>query len=352
MIKRVLYITNCEVPYRIEFFNKLSQKINLTVIYENAKNDQRDENWSESIKNNKSYNIIYLSKKAKKRRFSIKALKYIFDKYDEIIFGCINNPIQISLILIMKILHKEYSVNLDGEVVFNNKNKLKKFILNKAKKYYVAGEKSANNLKKYLNTNNIYPYYFSSLTEKELELNEKEAYNRKTNDDVLVVGRNKPYKGLDIALEVAKINKNINFRFVGMGKIGAEELVKKIKEKNLKNVEIIPFLNKEELNKQYNNCKCMLLPSKKECWGLVINEAASFGTPIVSTLGSGAAVEFLEDEYNQFLAKPNDPKDLSDKLKNLLNYNDIEGYRRFLLEKSHKYSVEKSVECYLNIISK
>ena len=38
-----------------------------------------------------------------------------------------------------------------------------------------------------------------------------------------------------------------------------------------------------DLYKEYQQCKCVLLPSKKECWGLVINEAASFGCPIIST---------------------------------------------------------------------
>lgn len=59
----------------------------------------------------------------------------------------------------------------------------------------------------------------------------------------------------------------------------------------------------------------MVLHSRQECWGLVINEAASFGTPIVSTYSCGAIVEFLNDKYSEFMAKPNNPEDLYQKSK-------------------------------------
>ena len=79
-MKKILYVTNHEVPYRVEFFNKLSKKTNLTVIYESRKTNIRNRKWSESISNNGNYNIIYLSEKEKQKKYTIKIFKYLFRK--------------------------------------------------------------------------------------------------------------------------------------------------------------------------------------------------------------------------------------------------------------------------------
>ena len=112
--------------------------------------------------------------------------------------------------------------------------------------------------------------------------------------------------------------------------------------KELPNVEVIPFLQKNELFKAYRGSAMMLLPTRQECWGLVINEAASFGTPIVSTWGSGAAVEFLAEDYPCYLAQSDNASDLLLKVQNLMEH-DSEEYSRFLLKKSLRYSIEECV---------
>ena len=94
----------------------------------------------------------------------------------------------------------------------------------------------------------------------------------------------------------------------------------------------------------------LVLPSRQECWGLVINEAASFGTPIVSTWGSGAAVEFLADKYPQYLAKPGDSESLYHCIRSLVNSKDQQEYRQYLLQKTKQYSIERSVEAHRYVI--
>ena len=118
------------------------------------------------------------------------------------------------------------------------------------------------------------------------------------------------------------------------------------KSEEVKNVEIIPFLKKEDLAEQYKKCSLFVLPSRQECWGLVINEAASYGVPVVSTWGSGAAIEFLSKNYPQYLAVPGDEKSLLDCIELVLN-SDTREYSRYLLEKSKKYSIENGVKAHI-----
>jgi len=144
------------------------------------------------------------------------------------------------------------------------------------------------------------------------------------------------------ACEYAKKNPNINYKFIGMGN-RTEEFLNTYNGNSVSNVEFIPFLNKEDLAEEYKNCSLFVLPSRQECWGLVINEAASFGTPIVSTYGSGAAMEFLAEDYPQFLAKPNDADELFYCIELALSYDKIEDYSKFLKEKSKRYTIENGV---------
>lgn len=352
-MKSILYISNIEVPYRTNFFNHLSQFVNLTVLYERKNSNNRNEKWAQSI--NANFKIEFLNGIKVKNEFSLdlRILKYVFSKeYDNIIIGCYNSPIQMISILFMRIFNKKFILNLDGECFLegnNLKQKIKRFFIKGAEKYLIAGEKPAKNLSKYVDPSKIFSYHFSSLTKNELKQNERKM-NKNINNTILVIGQYYNYKGLDIALNCAKNNSNLKFKFIGSGK-RSDLLIKYISEKNIQNVEVIPFLNKEELYKEYQTSLCLVLPSRKECWGLVINEAASFGLPIVATYGSGAAIDFLSGQYDIFLSKVNDIKSLNDTLKNLINYNKIKDYKKYLVDKSKKYYIEENVEQFLNVIN-
>lgn len=352
--KKVLYVSNIEVPYRAEFFNQLSKKLDLTVLYERKKSSNRDEKWANSVRSN--YKIEYLKGLKIKNEYSIdlRILKYVFyKKYDKVIIGCYNSPSQILAMLIMRLFKRNYILNLDGEYFLdgnNFKQRLKRFLIRGAQDYLIAGKKSGANLSKFIPKEKVHPYYFSSLTDKELEKNAKNI-NQNINNKILVIGQYFDYKGLDIALRVAKNMPDKIFKFVGMG--NRSDLFKKaVTEIGAKNVEVIPFLTKERLEYEYKSCKMLVLPSRNECWGLVINEAASYGMPIVASGGAGAAVEFLADKYSKFLAIPEDIQDLEDKIKLLDNYEKIKLYSIYLINKSKKYSVERCVNEHLKVINK
>lgn len=351
-MNKVLYVSNIEVPYRSEFFNQLSEKVDLTVLYERKKSSNRDESWSKSTKS--KYKIKYLNGVKIKNEYSIdlQIIKHVFSKkYDTVIIGCYNSPSQILAILCMRLLKKKYILNIDGEYFLEGssiKQRIKRFLIKGADKYLIAGEQSANNLSKIVSINKIYVYYFSSLTKKELELNAIHE-NKNRNNTVIVIGQYFDYKGLDTALQVAKLDQNIKYKFIGSGK-RSPLLIAKTKEMKLNNVEVISFLPKEELYKQYQNCLCMLLPTKQECWGLVVNEAASFGCPIVSTYGSGAAVEFLQDKYGTFLSECDDIEDIYKNIKKILNVSKLRNYKKYLINSSKKYSIEIMVEKTLDCI--
>lgn len=346
-MKKVLYLSNIQVPYRVRFFNELAKYCDLTVLYERQESKNRDKAWSTD--GEKHYGTVCLKGVpiGNENAFSFGILKHIIGKYDAVILGCYNSPVQAMAIMVMRLLRIPYCLNVDGEVFLEGKSVktlLKKWMLSGAAKYLAAGERSAASLEQVCGKAPVMPYYFSSLSQTELENNSADTAAR--TDTVLVVGQFFDYKGMDVALEAAKRDPSISYKFVGMGK-RTELFRETFRTDEIPNVEIIPFLQKKELEQEYRSCSMLVLPSRQECWGLVINEAASFGVPIVSTWGSGAAAEFIGSRYPQYLAQPGDPEDLLKCIQLLRISRDNQEYSDYLKSKSQQYSIEKSVQVHL-----
>lgn len=351
-MKKILYLSNIQVPYRVRFFNELAKYCDLTVLYERSVSGSRDSTWCRSVKEN--YKPLFLDgiKIGNESTFSFTVIKHILDDYDSIIIGCYSTPVQILANIVLRVLNKPFFMNFDGEVFASDKTIktfIKKFVIRGASSYLVGGERSARSVQAIVgNKKNVYPYFFSPFSREELE-NNKNMQHQQRENYILVVGQYFDYKGLDVALKVAKQTPEIQYKFVGMGK-RTDLFINENNIKALKNVEVIPFLQKNELQKEYMKCRLLLLPSKQECWGLVINEAASYGTPVVSTDGAGAAVEFLSERYPEFVAKAADPQSLKNAIVNAFTMDDYTDISKYLIMKSEIYCIENNVNCHLKAI--
>lgn len=350
-MKKVLYLTNIETPYRVRFFNELAQKCDLTVLYERKTSSNRDRTWAFSEERKHRTKSLHGIPWKTENAISLGIAKEVLSGYDLVIVGCLNSPVQILAMILMRMLRKPYALNLDGEPFLEGaslKARLKRFFLKGATQYLVAGEESARSAGRVLgDAAEIIPYYFSSLSEAEVEANGKTAGSCQRDNTVLVVGQYIDCKGMDVALEAARMDPQIQYKFVGMGQRTA---LFTNEHEIPANVQVIPFLQKADLEQEYRRCGMLVLPSRQECWGLVINEAASFGMPIVSTWGSGAAVEFLGEEYPQYLAKPGDAWDLLRCIRLLRQSPAAEEYSQALVEKAKKYTIEKSVQIHSRTI--
>ena len=156
-MKKVLYMTNIEVPYRVRFFNELAKYCDLTVLYEKHSSESRDITWA------KSEHTHHCRKYLKKESlFFTGILKHVRTGYDTIIVGCYNSPVQMLAMLYMRLMRIPFIINLDGEPFLEGKgikNRLKRFFLSGAEQYLVAGEKAAESLKKAVGRKTVIPYH-------------------------------------------------------------------------------------------------------------------------------------------------------------------------------------------------
>ena len=72
------------------------------------------------------------------------------------------------------------------------------------------------------------------------------------------------------------------------------------------------FVPTEEVEHDLARALCMVLPSSREGYGLVVVEAAAAGTPSIVVLGEdNAATELVEDGVNGFVVPSASPEDLA-----------------------------------------
>jgi glycosyltransferase involved in cell wall biosynthesis len=77
-------------------------------------------------------------------------------------------------------------------------------------------------------------------------------------------------------------------------------------------VSVPGFVDAAEVEKAFRTAACMILPSRREGYGMVVIEAASVGTPsVVVRDEDNAATELVEEGVNGFIASSASPEELA-----------------------------------------
>jgi glycosyltransferase involved in cell wall biosynthesis len=79
----------------------------------------------------------------------------------------------------------------------------------------------------------------------------------------------------------------------------------------LKGVEMLGFVQPDELPAVFARSGCLVLPSRIEPWAVVVHEAVSAGLPVVCTRACGASTRLVLDGYNGAVVPPGDAVSLS-----------------------------------------
>ena len=140
------------------------------------------------------------------------------------------------------------------------------------------------------------------------------------NKTLLFVGQLINGKGLDALLKAMnKIPEEYNLIVVGSGK--QEEYFKHY-AKELKIQDRVKFVGQashKQLEEYYKKAYCLVVPSRApETFNLVGIEAQKVGLPVIAT-DVGGISQWLKDDVNGLLVKPNDIKDLEEKINDLIS---------------------------------
>jgi glycosyltransferase involved in cell wall biosynthesis len=175
---------------------------------------------------------------------------------------------------------------------------------------------------------------------------------------VVFAGRHIPEKGVPaIVPAVARLRErlpDVRATIFGDGPERAE-VHRRVTELGLSGVIDVPgFVATETVEQTIAGALCLLLPSRREGYGLVVVEAASRGTPSVVVAGAdNAAVELIAPGENGFVARSDSPEDLADAMWAVYEAGPAlrEATRRWFAANVERMSLRQSLEIVHRVYS-
>lgn len=132
-----------------------------------------------------------------------------------------------------------------------------------------------------------------------------------------------------------------------------KELMNLCTRDKIKDVYFTGFVKRKLLPLYYSISDVFVLPSLKEPFGLVINEAMACGLPIISTYKTGASFDLVKEGVNGYIVKEKDSKSLYKAIKKILMNPDLERSMGIISQKiiEETFTLEHSVKGWIDAIS-
>lgn len=125
----------------------------------------------------------------------------------------------------------------------------------------------------------------------------------------LFVGRYVPVKGIDVLLDgYGRYRRSVDHPWE-LWCAGAGPLRQKLAA--AEGVRDLGFIQPDELPAVMARAGAFVLPSRREPWGVVIQEASAAGLPLLCSDACGATVHLLQDGYNGYLTRVGDARHLA-----------------------------------------
>lgn len=362
---KILFLTNIPVPYRVDFFNELGKKCDLTVLYERNNATDREASWLK--RKVESFTEVFLNgiNVGNDSALCFEVLSWLRKRnFDLIIIGGYSTPTGMLAIEYLKLKKIPFILNSDGGFEKDEskfKYYLKRHFISKANAWLSTAKCTDDYLVKYgAKRDRIFRYPFTSIRNvdilknpinKEEKLEIKRKLNITESKTVITVGQFIYRKGFDILIRAcSKMPENLGIYIIGGEP--TDEFINLKKELNLTNVHFVGFKQKDELSQYYKAADLFVLPTREDIWGLVINEALAHGLPIVTTNKCIAGLELVEDNVNGFIVKVDDVDELANKMLKIISNDQLcTEMSNNGLDKITNYTIENMASYHLNIIN-
>lgn len=361
--KKLLFLTNIPSPYRVDFFNELGKYCDLTVTFEGATATDRDAQWkADRIKHFKA--VFLKGVRTRSDAFlCLDILPILRKKWDHIIICGYSTPTDMLAIEYLRLRKRRFFIEADGGMIANDsllKYRLKRHFIGAASGWFSSGKTTTDYLTHYgAIRESCYEYPFTSLRRGDLENAMSDMSDKKAAKEslriperrmVLSVGQFIRRKGFDVLLNAtAQMPKDTGIYIVG-GE-ATQEYIALRESLELTNVHFVGFKTKEELAQYYRAADLFVLPTRSDVWGLVVNEAMSFGLPVITTDRCVAGLELIRDGENGFIVPVDDAQTLGQRMCEILENDAMRNaMAQAALEKIQTYTIENMAKEHVRIL--
>jgi glycosyltransferase involved in cell wall biosynthesis len=167
---------------------------------------------------------------------------------------------------------------------------------------------------------------------------------------ILFAGKLQDHKGAMDLLEAyirmspdARTDPNPYLLFVGSGP-QQEKLQLRAESTGFNSIRFLGFQNQTQLPALFDLCDLFVLPSRREPWGLVVNEAMNAAKPVVVSDVAGCAPDLVSDE-NGWTFRAGDVTSLHKVMSTALaDVKRLEAMGKRSLDRISRYTYQKDVE--------
>lgn len=316
-MKRIALLTNIIPPYRLPLFNGIGEQVELDVLV--CTDNEKNRSWH--VNDQYKFNVKKLHGITLSLRNDLNDYRFIYMKFSILFYLIKNRPHKLVIgdasltsyfaalcCKALKINYIWWNETLPFTPIKQGLlGKLRRFSIKNAMHHFVSGTLAKEFILNYgieekkitvipdAVDNEKYIEYYSKLKPIRNEIRIRYGI---TKDDftMLYVGQFIDRKNIQLMLdtyrELYKSDKNIKFILVGGGEL--ERKIKQYKEEhNLDGLIILDFLESDKLAELYTIADVLLLISKSEPWGMVVNEAMCFGVPVVVSKFVGAGADLV-----------------------------------------------------------
>jgi glycosyltransferase involved in cell wall biosynthesis len=177
-----------------------------------------------------------------------------------------------------------------------------------------------------------------------------EKYRSNKDEDypknLLYVGRYLPFKGVELLWKCFSELADIEFSewkliCLGTGDMWEERLIHPA-------IEHVGFVQPGEMAEYLGKAGAFILPSFKEPWGVVVQEMAAAGLPLLCSNTVGAASRFLVEGQNGFSFAANDAEAMTKALRKIMSRTDEE--LKAMGIRSHRIAQEVNPQQWVNTL--
>lgn len=350
MIKAV-FITNVPSPYRVDFFSYLQKnypEYEFHVIFSAA--DMECRKWSVELEKLKNYTFLKSKTLIIRKRFDDRYVyiptgveKALNDIRPDIVFAMEYNPTILRAVHWCRKKKIPFISWTDGTL--NSEKNIGKvqrmsrsYIIKRAAAFVASSTASKETQIAYgADEKKCFISYLTVDINKYLA--KKESYNTK---QLIYVGSLIQRKGLDLLLPaLAETSEDIRLVIVGEGQ-EEQALKEQIAKLGLNDrVEFKGYVEGEALRRLYMESDAFIIPTREDCFGLVILEAMCASLPVISSKYADGARDLVEEDVNGYIVDPEDTEGFTDVIGRVFAEGRLEEMGSASYEKAQEFSFEE-----------
>lgn len=347
-MKRAVFITNIPSPYRVDFFVYLQKNFpqyEFHVIFSGAGMENRK--WSVELDGLEHATFLKSRTLIIRKRFDDRYIflpqgveKALEEIKPDMVFAMEYNPTILRAVHWCR-RHKIPFVSWTDGTLHSERNigkvqKLSRSYIIKRASAFVASSTASREAQIAYGADSSKCFISYLTVDIDKYLTKKTSYEAR---QLLYVGSLIQRKGLDLLLPAfAEISEDIRLVIVGEGQ-EKQALIEQIAKLGLMNrVEFRGFVEGEELRRLYRESDVFVLPTREDCFGLVILEAMCASLPVISSKYADGARDLIVEGENGYIADPEDTAAFAEAMERIFSEGRLAEMGECSFRKAHEFS--------------